>query len=130
MLVGLSYVSKPTRDFDDIRLADLWSQCVVNNSMRDVTGMLYFGGEFFFQTLEGEEETITSLFQTILADPRHADVQTLARNPLANRVFHDWSMKLIDGRQFTKPTDAASLDMLTKASPREIHRETLRLASL
>lgn len=87
------------------------------NRALDITGLLLSGhmevlptvpGEFV-QWLEGPEERVESLFETIAGDPRHTGVEVLARGPIEtvladapvdvavkdDRLFPTWSMGLV-----------------------------------
>ena len=52
-----------------------------NNARQDITGILLFDGESFFQILEGDEEAIDSLFDRIRMDKRHDSVCLLYTSP-------------------------------------------------
>ena len=46
----------------------------------------------FVQCIEGSPEAIESLWRSLQRDNRHYDLELLARGPLENRRFTDWSM--------------------------------------
>lgn len=96
-------------------LNDIIGAAQRRNGELDVTGLLLRGhmevipsapGEFV-QWLEGPEESLDALFRLIDADPRHTEVEVLARGPLADvvgashvavgpgRLFPSWSMGLV-----------------------------------
>ena len=66
-----------------------------NNPARGITGLLLFNGRNFLQLLEGEDFAVTSLMETITADPRHAGVSVLDRRKIAARTCPDWAMKRV-----------------------------------
>ncbi len=66
------------------------------NARLAITGMLLYKHGSFMQVLEGEEETVRSLFATIRTDERHHHVMTLAALTVAARQFPDWSMGFKD----------------------------------
>ena len=67
-----------------------------NNPRFGITGLLTFGGGFFFQWLEGPEDNVTNLFRTISADPRHRNVVLLTQeNEFRERIFPNWDMELV-----------------------------------
>lgn len=66
-----------------------------NNPARGITGLLLFNGRNFLQLLEGEEEEVAGLMETITADPRHAGVSVLDRRGIAERTCPDWAMKRV-----------------------------------
>ncbi|WP_412062573.1 BLUF domain-containing protein [Rubrivirga sp. IMCC45206] len=86
-----------------------------HNPTIDVTGLLLYGelpavpgapGEFV-QWIEGPEPAVEGLYARIKADPRHFDVETLARGPVSatarrsgvvrpdGRLFGSWAMGLV-----------------------------------
>jgi len=66
-----------------------------NNPARGITGLLLFNGRNFLQLLEGDEGEVTSLMDTITADPRHSGVSVLDRREIAARTCPDWAMKRV-----------------------------------
>lgn len=44
------------------------------------------------QVLEGPDEVVEAVFETIKADPRHKDVIVLSREQISNRQFPAWEM--------------------------------------
>lgn len=77
-------------------LAGILQTCNENNSVHDITGMLLYKDGCFMQILEGEEDQIRKLFETIQQDPRHSGVVEIASDPIRERSFSDWSMGFID----------------------------------
>ena len=62
------------------------------NAQRSVSGMLLYDSGSFFQVLEGEDATLTELLAIIAVDPRHTSVTKIIHEPIARRVFGDWTM--------------------------------------
>ena len=69
------------------------------NECNEVTGILLYFDLVFFQVLEGPREVLESLFEKIVEDPRHRDVTLQVSEPIASRLFPDWSMsyRKLDG---------------------------------
>lgn len=57
--------------------------------------MLLFDGLNFLQVLEGRFTPITTLMETIAEDARHHKIVTLIKEPIAEREYSMWSMKLL-----------------------------------
>ena len=99
-------------------LNDIVETARARNRSLSVTGLLLHGqmealpgvAGAFVQWIEGPEEAVESLFADIERDGRHADVEVLARGPLADlkaasragaesagegRLFPAWSMGLV-----------------------------------
>lgn len=66
-----------------------------NNLSLGVTGARVFNRGMFAQVLEGERPAIEVVFERIQQDPRHAEVQVLAFDPVTERVFPHWSMAFL-----------------------------------
>ena len=92
MLLSLVYVSAATRSFDQRDLAELLQTSRRNNAALGVTGLLLHVGGNFMQALEGDDEQVDALYRKISADPRHARIVTILRQPIDERVFADWAM--------------------------------------
>lgn len=88
----LIYLSNATQAFSTEELVELLNVARTHNAEIGVTGMLLYKDGRFMQILEGQEETVHSLFQEISSDPRHHKVVTLLEGPCEAREFPDWSM--------------------------------------
>jgi hypothetical protein len=66
------------------------------NPARGVTGLLVYGGDIFFQWLEGPKENIVELMHSIRKDKRHNTLVELAVNEeVRQRMFPTWDMELV-----------------------------------
>jgi hypothetical protein len=66
------------------------------NPARGVTGLLVYGGDIFFQWLEGPKESIVELMHSIRKDKRHNTLVELAVNEeVRERMFPTWDMELV-----------------------------------
>lgn len=88
-IIYLSYATVP---FGKPQLEWLLTQARTFNASHQVTGILLYGNEQFLQVLEGEEQTLRSLYDHIRQDPRHRDVTTFADKEIPTRAFNDWHM--------------------------------------
>jgi hypothetical protein len=91
-MITLVYVSASTQHFSDSELVDLLTKAREKNTQLDVSGMLVYHDGNFLQVLEGPEQAVKSLFETINQDKRHRTVIKLFERPIAQRQFKDWSM--------------------------------------
>lgn len=66
-----------------------------NNQPKQIGGVLCFGGDKFFQCLEGEREHVEQLYNKLHDDPRHRDVTLIRKRPIAQRRFKLWAMKYL-----------------------------------
>lgn len=65
-----------------------------NNKKVDVTGALLWSGDYFCQVLEGENEALEDLFETIQMDSRHNEITVLHFEPIDRRSFSEWAMAM------------------------------------
>ncbi|RZK17733.1 MAG: BLUF domain-containing protein [Hymenobacter sp.] len=86
------YLSKAAHAFTDAELQDLLAQARLYNASQDITGMLLYGSDQFFQVMEGPEAAVQALYERVRQDPRHRDVATFADKAIAERAFPDWGM--------------------------------------
>lgn len=91
-MIRLVYMSYAVKPFASHELLGLLKSCRRNNTELEVSGVLLYSHDCFVQVLEGKEEIVNQLFQTIQKDPRHRDVAVLERTPIKKRQFADWSM--------------------------------------
>lgn len=112
----LAYRSTRSRSLSDDQVVDgIVLPAMEKNRRLDITGCLWCGKSNFLQILEGDRETVRSLFKTIENDARHHDVELLEERGIAEREFSRFAMKLIRGdesdeigaliRQFGYATD-------------------------
>ena len=66
-----------------------------NNPTVSVTGALLFNRGLFAQVLEGPCPSVETLFEKILRDQRHGDIQVLAFSSVPERLFSNWSMAFL-----------------------------------
>ncbi|HLM53058.1 MAG TPA: BLUF domain-containing protein [Pseudoxanthomonas sp.] len=95
-LAHLIYTSSPSSPFDPGSLRQILDEARASNARRGVTGMLLYTRGSFFQVLEGEDQTLQGLFERICADPRHSDVVRIIHEPIARRMFGDWTMGYVE----------------------------------
>ena len=92
MLERLVYQSTASHEFGSLHLFNLLPQARLRNQRLGITGhLLYFKGQFT-QCVEGPPESIDQLWQSLQRDDRHHNVRLIARMPVAQRRFTEWSM--------------------------------------
>lgn len=100
-LIQLVYASKSrlpaTSDQAGVEpgIARILTQSRRNNPAKSIGGVLCYGNGFFFQCLEGDRETVETLYARIQADDRHEDVRTLRKHEIGSRTFDLWAMKYL-----------------------------------
>ena len=90
------YISTATRRLSGDEVEEIGRVSSKNNLKVGITGILFSAHEFFFQILEGEEDSVDQLLARLRQDPRHRDLVILkAEHGIAERLFAKWSMKAI-----------------------------------
>jgi len=115
MLVRLLYASRAAQGLDAEALDNLLKQSKSNNQRDGVTGLLCFSGSLFMQVLEGGRGAVNRAYNRIAADPRHADVELLSYEEIAERRFAGWSMGQVEVSRLNpalllKYSETATLD--------------------
>ena len=91
-VISIIYISNAAKPLRAAELDDILATSRRNNARVGVTGMLVYMDGSFIQALEGDAEAVDSLISRIADDPRHRDFVVIARYPVAERQFPDWSM--------------------------------------
>lgn len=86
------YVSSSASIMTPEALETIAAQARVNNPRDQITGMLLYGDQLFFQVLEGPDDQIASMSERIWNDPRHNGIREFKNEPVDARSFPDWSM--------------------------------------
>ncbi|MGU3412707.1 diguanylate phosphodiesterase [Enterobacteriaceae bacterium C34A] len=99
MLTTIIYRSHFCDDVPFKALESMVAAANINNREADVTGILLFNGTHFFQLLEGPEENVKAIYQTICGDSRHYNVVELLCDYAPARRFGKVGMELFDLRE-------------------------------
>lgn len=83
----LVYASTATKRFSPDELFELLPQYREKNARLRITGLLLYKLGAFMQLLEGNEDTVRSLYDTISEDPLHYNVNTLLTISVKRRQF-------------------------------------------
>ena len=92
MLERLIYQSDASHEFGSLHLFELLTQARLCNHRQQITGHLLYWQGRFTQCLEGPAASLDRLWQSLLRDERHHDVTLLARYPIEQRRFEQWTM--------------------------------------
>lgn len=95
-MLSLIYVSSSKELMNEGQLLDILKTSRENNSQKEITGMLLYKGGNFMQVLEGPDDAVEALFETIRADSRHKDVSVISREQISMRQFPAWEMAFQD----------------------------------
>lgn len=86
------YVSRSQTPPDSAMTADILRSSRRNNRRDGLTGLLFVGGDYFLQVIEGSPDLLDETYRRISADPRHHDLKQLSRTRIDERAFGDWDM--------------------------------------
>jgi len=92
MLVRLLYASRAATPGATEEVATILRQSKANNPSAGVTGVLCCSDNMYLQVLEGGRTAVNRLYNRIVADPRHQDVELLSYQQIGERHFAGWSM--------------------------------------
>lgn len=94
MLSRLIYISRAcASEFEDV--AQILDFSRVHNASVEVTGTLCHLDHTYIEHLEGDEQVISALFDSIRSDPRHRDVTVLDRRMIPRRAYPGWSLAMM-----------------------------------
>ena len=92
MLVRLLYASRAVPAVDQEELMAIVRKSKANNLKLGITGVLCFSQGIFLQVLEGGRGPVNQLYNRIVGDTRHTDVELLCYEEIGERRFAGWSM--------------------------------------
>lgn len=92
MIHELLYRSRANSDLTTEDVLDILKTSQEFNFKHNITGCLLYFDKEFIQILEGDEQTIKSLYSKIKEDYRHTNVNLLLENDKTERIFKNWSM--------------------------------------
>ncbi len=95
MIYRLCYASTATEKCPSLQIGNILQSASERNVQLGLTGALFFGNGYFLQFLEGERHNINFLYDRLLRDDRHTNLQVLECKKVAERYFDEWSMKYI-----------------------------------
>ena len=96
MLVRLMYASRAVPTVDQEELLAILRASKGHNHQLGVTGVLCFSEGIFLQVLEGGRSAVNQLYNRIVTDPRHTQVELLSYEEIGERRFAGWSMGQVD----------------------------------
>ena len=86
------YAARPF-GFDAGVLLDILMRARKRNSSLGVTGALLCRDDIYIQLLEGEQDAVAEIYDSILNDDRHVDIRELAARETVTRMFPGWAMR-------------------------------------
>ena len=92
----LTYRSKATEKIGQEQIMEIVDEAIAFNRRHDITGCLLFDQGYFLQILEGEKQTVNTLYQKIKKDPRHLQIDILSKGMSSQRIFTAWNMGFVN----------------------------------
>lgn len=92
MLIRLLYASRAASAVSPEAIDSILAQSRAHNPALGITGILCHSGDLFLQVLEGGREPVNALYNEIVRDERHLDVQLLHYEEITERRFPGWTM--------------------------------------
>lgn len=83
----ISYVSTVNPKLTNLEVKELFNFVRVKNNKLKITGILLYSDGNFFQVLEGENELVTDLYNSMRIDSRHYDVITIFNHTMGEFSF-------------------------------------------
>ena len=88
----LIYVSSASKRMSEQEIQEILASSQIKNARLQVTGLLVYRSGNFIQYIEGPQESIHSLYQSICNDSRHTDMTVIDEGTVNARLFGDWQM--------------------------------------
>lgn len=122
MIFYLIYLSAARQLYTDSDLSDILNKSRLNNTSKEVTGLLLYHEGSILQVLEGNKETVMDLYYKIEKDDRHCNIYRMVEGLSDDRSFPDWSMgfKTVTDSEWEELSGYLKLDpsnFLSKLSP-------------
>lgn len=102
----------------DEQLGNIFRVALPYNKSHGICGALLLWGDWFAQTLEGEETAVRELFARIETDPRHEKVEVIESGPVDAPVFARWAMARVGEHHEADIQLIATPGGVTEAAPR------------
>ena len=95
MLVRLVYVSYANTAMSDEDIQSILEKSKINNSAKNISGVLMYSDRYFFQCLEGERKDVNKIYLHIATDSRHSRCMQIEYSQVNARLFPSWSMEYV-----------------------------------
>lgn len=100
-MIRLVYFSTARADVRRGEVDRIVAHAAEKNQRLGVTGALGYNGRNFCQVLEGPDDVVHALVQTIEADPRHSGFKILEEKEIDRPHYAEWSMQLVKDLDFS-----------------------------
>lgn len=97
---GLLYRSRIVNRIGPLHMFLLVERARLANQAEEITGQLIYLDHSFMEYLEGPAAALDALWHNLKQDPRHYDVELLARFPLMERRCANWPLMFSSNAYF------------------------------
>lgn len=119
MVYSIIYTSRSQNSFHIDEIKKMLLKAKQFNKVNNITGIILYYKLQFIQLIEGDKESIESLYKDIQADKRHFDVETIISTFSKQSLWTEWSMAFYD---FSNTTDQSDyLRLLLEASFEDVN---------
>ena len=101
-LVELKYISEAGPNISLRSLTSIIDVTITLNTLRSVTGNLFFDKGYFGQILEGSRSEIEEIWGRIKKDPRHSNIKLIGITEIEERRFPGSSISLFKADEFSE----------------------------
>jgi len=126
-LRSMAYRSVAVSTPSDAELQELLYAAQQRNKAEGLTGVLIFDRGAFFQWLEGPNAALCRVWSSISRDPRHHQVTLLLDEPVSQRVFEGWDLRVAKG---AKASIEAAIAAIQSSSPQRLRDLVAKRSSL
>ena len=137
MLVRLMYASRAAAPVDAPALQLILRRSQEHNPRQGITGVLCYSEGIFLQVLEGGRGAVNRLYNRIVADPLHGDVELMHYEEIGERRFAGWAMGQVNLSRLNralllKYSESAALDpfVVSGAVSMAMFQELVETASI
>jgi methanogenic corrinoid protein MtbC1 len=118
----IAYRSRALATPSDVALQQLFEAARKRNRDLGLTGVLLYEHGQYFQWLEGPTESLHRVWDSISRDPRHHQITVLREEPLRDRVFDGWDLRIAMGANISIDATVAAMESSNNLLKRVIGR--------
>lgn len=86
------YVSSASHKMNETELLQLLQHDQARNQENNITGMMLYDDGNIFQVLEGEQQDVEAIYESIESDQQSLGHIVLLREEISTRTFNQWQM--------------------------------------
>lgn len=91
-VLQIIYSSKACDSVDQSEVLDILRSSQIRNQQDGISGLLIYQPPRFVQMLEGPAAEAQALYERIMRDPRHTDIELIDRREVEHAAMPTWAM--------------------------------------